>query len=161
MSKIQAYFGNGNGKSLAALGYALKKICEGKQVILVSFLKGKLYDNQEMMGRLEPELKVLSFESGNKNYEELTKEEQEEQKIKIKNGLNYVRKVMDTSECDLLILDEVLGLVDNEVITESQLCGLLNYASDEMEIMLTGRKIPKSIADMAENVYEIVTTKFT
>lgn len=156
MSKIQAYFGNGKGKSLAAMGYAMKKICEGKQVILVSFLKGKLYENQEMIGRLEPELKVLSFESGNKNYEDLSKKEKEEQNIKIKNALNYVRKVMDTSECDLLILDEVLGLVDHNVITESQLAELLNYSPDELEIMLTGRKIPESIADMAENVYEII-----
>ena len=155
MSKIQVYFGNGKGKSLAAMGYAMKKICEGKQVMLVSFLKGKLYDNQEMIGRLEPELKVLSFETGNKNYEELTKEEKEEQNVKIINALNYVRKVMDTSECDLLILDEVLGLVDMEVISESQLYELLLYSSDELEIMLTGRKIPKSIARIAENVYEI------
>ena len=155
MSEIQVYFGNGKGKSLAALGYAVKKICEGKQVILVSFLKGKLYDNQEIIRRLEPELKVVSFETGTKNYEDLTKEEKEEQNIRIINALNYVRKVMDTSECDLLILDEVLGLVDMEVISESQLYELLLYSSDELEIMLTGRKIPKSIAQIAENVYEI------
>ena len=159
MSKIQVYFGNGKGKSLAAMGYAMKKICEGKQVILVSFLKGKLYDNQELMRRLEPELKVLSFETGNKNYEELTKEEKEEQNIKIINALNYVRKVMDTAECDLLILDEVLGLVDNEVISESQIYELLQYSSDELEIMLTGRKIPESIAGIAENLYEIVSCR--
>lgn len=155
MSEIQVYFGNGKGKSLAALGYAVKKICEGKQVILVSFLKGKLYDNQEIIRRLEPELKVVSFETGTKNYEDLTKEEKEEQNIRIINALNYVRKVMDTAECDLLILDEVLGLVDMEVILESQLCELLLHSSDELEVMLTGRKIPKSIAQIAQNVYEI------
>ena len=110
-----------------------------------------------MIGRLEPELKILSFETGNKNYEDLTMKEKEEQNIKIINALNYVRKVMDTAECDLLILDEVLGLVDNEVITEAQLYDLLLYPSDGLEIMLTGRKIPKSIARIAENVYEIVS----
>lgn len=157
MSKIQVYFGEGRGKSLAAIGYAIKKISEGKQVIIVSFLKGKLYENQDMIERLEPELKVLSFETGTKKYEELTKEEKEEQKSKIINALNYVRKVMDTSECDLLILDEVLGLVDNDVISESQLHELLLYPSDELEIMLTGRKLTKSVAQIAAHVYEITT----
>ena len=157
MSKIQVYFGEGKGKSLAAMGYAIKKISEGKQVIIVSFLKGKLYENQEMIERLEPELKVLTFETGTKKYEELTKEEKEEQNSKIINALNYVRKVMDTSECDLLILDEVLGLVDNDVISESQLHELLLYPSSELEIMLTGRKLIQSVAQMAEHVNEIIT----
>ena len=35
-------------------------------------------------------------------------------KINIRNGLNYAKKVLTTEECDLLVLDEALGLVDQK-----------------------------------------------
>ena len=40
---IQIYYGEGRGKSTAALGNALRKADAGKNVIIVQFLKAKDY----------------------------------------------------------------------------------------------------------------------
>lgn len=43
----------------------------------------------------------------------------------MKNGLNFARKVLATSECDLLVLDEILGVVDAGVISVEELCAII------------------------------------
>ena len=38
---IQIYYGEGHGKSTAAIGNAIRYASEGKSVIIIQFLKGK------------------------------------------------------------------------------------------------------------------------
>lgn len=45
--------------------------------------------------------------------------------LNIKNALGYSRKVLDTGQCDLLILDEIFGLVDYNIITIEELMDLI------------------------------------
>lgn len=43
----------------------------------------------------------------------------------MKNGLNFAKKVLVTGECNVLILDEVLGLIDAGVISSEELEAVL------------------------------------
>ena len=72
-------------------------------------------------GRLEPEIKIFRFEKSDLNFAELSEEKKTEEIINIKNGINFAKKVLSTGECDLLILDELLGLIDNSIITVEDL----------------------------------------
>ena len=49
--------------------------------------------------------KVFCFEKSEKDYQSLSLEEQQEEVMQIKNGLNFARKVLSTDGCDILILD--------------------------------------------------------
>ena len=62
--------------------------------------------------RLEPEIKVFCFEKSEKDYQSLSPEEQQEEVMNIKNGLNFARKVLTTDGCDILILDEPTAGLD-------------------------------------------------
>lgn len=42
---IQVYYGEGHGKSTAAIGNAIRIASEGKSVIIIQFLKGKMKTN--------------------------------------------------------------------------------------------------------------------
>ena len=76
------------------------------------------------------------------------------------NGFNYARKVIQTSECDILILDESLGLVDSGIIEVSQIMELLELAGDsDLEILLTGRILPDEILEAADMVTRIEAIK--
>lgn len=160
MSKIQVICGSGIGKTSAAIGYGIKGAGAGKEVIIVQFLKGSDTEDYNLLSRLEPEVKLLSFERVGKCYDELTPEQQEEQKANIMNGFHYARKVIQTSECDILILDESLGLVDSGIIEVSQIMELLELAKDsELEILLTGRILPDEILAEADVVTKIEAVK--
>ena len=74
---------------------------------------------------MEPEIKLFRFEKSDGNFVELPEEKKQEEIQNIRNGIGFAKKVLTTGECDLLILDEVLGLVEKDIITEDDLKALL------------------------------------
>lgn len=157
---IYIYSGDGHGKSPAALGKAVLTAAQGKNVVIIQFLKEKGLADSEFLHRLEPEIKVFRFEKSELNFFELPVEKQTEEIINIKNGINFAKKVLATGECDLLILDEVLGLVDNGIITVGDLKTLLEIKDDETDVIMTGISVNDEICMLADEVSRIETLKF-
>lgn len=155
----KVFCGEGKGKSTASLGRAVVCASVGKTVFLIQFLKGRHEVKPDYLSRLEPELRVFSFEKLDRYYEELTEEEKQEENINIKNGINFARKVLRINECDVLILDEVLGLVDLGIITEADIEELISAKPEEMELIMTGRRLPEALADHADYVSKINIVK--
>ena len=77
----------------------------------------------------------------------------------MKNGLNFAKKVLVTGECNVLILDEVLGLIDAGVISSEELEAVLKAKMDETEIIMTGRVLEESIRSYADEIYKITAEK--
>ena len=155
----QIYYGTGRGKTTAALGLGIRVASSGNQVIMVQFLRSRHSESLEYLKRLEPELQVFRFESGMDDYSNLPEEKRKEQLSNIKSALSYARKVMDTGQCDLLILDGILGLIDYGIIDEKELRYLVSRRDESMHLVLTGRILPEGIRDLADCVYCISTEK--
>ena len=156
---VRIFYGEGHGKSTAALGRALKAASEGKSVFIIHNLKGRKEEEAQFMKKLEPEIKVFQFEKTDACYEDLSAEEKKEASLNIKNGVNFARKVLLTGECDLLILDEVLGLVDAGLLANEELENLLKSRSGGMDLILTGRNMDASIREYADEIYKIKSEK--
>ena len=154
--KIEVICGaNGSGKTALALGRAIQALTRQKSVIVIQFLKGnQKNENLEIIKRLEPDMKIFRFEKAGCYFENLTDEEQQEERINILNGLNYAKKVMATGECDLLLLDEALGLVDQGIINGEELKNLLEFR-DEADVILTGLVLPECIREIADKVERV------
>lgn len=159
--KICVYSGDGHGKSPAALGKALQAASQGKQVVIIQFMKGRGLEESAFLKRLEPEIRFFCFEKSEKDFNQLSPEHQKEEIQNIKNGLNYARKVLHTGECDLLILDEVLGILDNDIITTEDLKALLQTKAPEMTIIMTGIQLKDEICALADEVSRIETLTFS
>ena len=143
MAKIQVYYGPGMGKTSAALGNAIRAASVGKSVYLIQFLKGQL--DEDYFKRLEPEVKAFSFERSTHNFSELNEEEKKEEKQNILNGLGFARKVLTTGECDILVLDEFLGLSDEGIVSEDDMINLISLGPDSMQLILTGMILPDGL----------------
>ncbi len=59
---VYIYAGEGRGKSPAALGRALQAAMEGKNVVIIQFLKGNGMKSKDFLRRMEPEIKLFCFE---------------------------------------------------------------------------------------------------
>lgn len=153
------YSGDGRGKSPAALGRAVQAAAEGKRVVIIQFLKGKGLADSEFIRRMEPEIKLFHFEKSDENFEELSEEKKQEEIINIRNGMNYAKKVLTTGECNLLILDEVLGLVEKKIVSVEDVKALLE-CREETSIILTGIKLDDDLCFLADEVSKIETVKF-
>ena len=157
---IQIYSGEGHGKSPAALGRAIQTACNGEYVVIIQFLKGRGLAESEFVKRLEPEIKIFRFEKSSEDFRNLTEDRQAEESQNIRNGLNFAKKVMNTGECSLLILDEVLGIIDNGIITVEELKALLAGKPDEMDIIMTGITLNDAVCVLADEVTKVETMQF-
>jgi ATP:corrinoid adenosyltransferase len=91
---VYIYAGDGRGKSPAALGRALQAAMEGRNVVIIQFLKGSGSRNSDFLRRMEPEIKLFTFEKSDENYEDLSEDKKKEEIANIKNGMNFARKVL-------------------------------------------------------------------
>lgn len=146
------FCGDGKGKSMAALGKAMLAASHGKSVMIIQFLKEKENENIEYFKRLEPEIKLFRFERSEKCYLDMNEEERQEEKMNIRNGLNFARKVLGTQGCDVLILDEVLGLLETEIVSVEDIRDLMNLKNEEMDLVLTGLYQAQELWDQADEV---------
>lgn len=156
---IHIFCGNGMGKTSAALGKGIREAGAGKTVTLIQFLKEKqTEESEDFFKRLEPEIKLFRFEKFPENYESLTDREQEEEKLNIKNGLNFAKKVLVTEESDVLILDEILGLTERGIVTAEEIRNLFDAVGENTELYLTGNCRCEELWPYVDEVTELVTS---
>ncbi len=155
--KIMVYYGEGQGKSSAALGNAIRAAGHGKSVCIVQFLKSP--ENLEFLSRLEPEIRVFRFERTESDFDNLTDEEKQEEKQNIVNGLNFAKKLLTTEECDVLVLDEILGVAEEEMAEMDEILNVIKARSVFTDLILTGNRLPDEVREIADCIMNIVPEK--
>lgn len=156
---IIVYYGNGRGKSSAAIGHAIGAAGVGESVAIIQFLKGNNQTEIEFLKRLEPEVRLFSFEKNAEFFSELSEEQKQEEIINIKNGLNFAKKVLVTGESTILVLDEILGLLTKNIITVDDIKVLIDAKDEGTELILTGTEMNKELFALVDAVYEIKSIK--
>ncbi len=156
---IQIYCGDGRGKTTAAIGQAIRAASQGKTVTIIQFLKGRNEEKINFIKRLEPEIKLFRFEKSDEFYDKLSQTQQSEEVMNIRNGINFARKVVQTRGCDVLILDELLGLLDNKIITMDDIHEITEHKSEDMELIFTGRYMNDELMQIADCVSKVETLK--
>lgn len=156
---VQVYYGNGKGKTTAAVGQCIRAASLGYEVIIIQFLKGRDAEEFSFLNKLEPDIKLFRFEKAKESYINLTEEEQLEEKKNILNGMNFARKVIETGECDVLVLDEILGLVDLGLITIEDIIKLINLRDDYYKLVFTGLNMPEELIDHVDMISKIEQIK--
>lgn len=156
---VQIYCGPGKGKTSVAIGQAIRAVGHGKTAIVIQCLKGRATSELDYLSVLEPNVRLFRFEKKDKYYEDLSDEEKQEENCNIRNGLNYARKVLVTQECDMLILDEILGAVEFGIITGEEVEELIRTKDEETELILTGNVVPERLKEAADRVVSLEVIK--
>nr|WP_288888097.1 cob(I)yrinic acid a,c-diamide adenosyltransferase [uncultured Blautia sp.] len=156
---VQIYCGPGKGKTSVAIGQEIRAVGHGKTAIVIQCLKGRATSELDYLSVLEPNVRLFRFEKKDKYYEDLSDEEKQEENCNIRNGLNYARKVLVTQECDMLILDEILGAVEFGIITEEEVEELIRTKDEETELILTGNVVPVRLREAADRVVSLEVIK--
>lgn len=138
MSKgiLRIYYGEGRGKSEAALGSAISQIGSGKNVAVLFFDKEKWITYERVLQKLEPELKLFYYEDQ-------------------RNGFQYGKKVIVTGAYGLVVLDGLFGLVEKGVVSEEELGKLVAGIPEDMLVICTGEKVPACMMEQADEVYRV------
>lgn len=143
---VEVICGTGVGKTSLAIGKGITALTEHKKVIMIQFLKGsQKKEGLDSLKKLEPDFKMFRFEKANAFFQDLSVEEKTEELLNIKNGFNFAKKVVATGECDLLILDEVLGILDQNIIEIEEFEHMISCKEEGMGLILTGKVFPEKL----------------
>lgn len=156
---IQVYTGNGKGKTTAALGQGLRACGRGLKVYMVQFLKSGDTGELHSVEKLHPLFQIFRFERERGFFWTLSTEEKLDLKEDINKGFEFITKVIKGNECDILIIDELLGVLGNGLLETEAVLELLGSKPDTMEVVITGRNAPDKLLEAADLVTEMKEIK--
>jgi cob(I)alamin adenosyltransferase len=150
--QVLLYTGEGKGKTTAAFGLALRAVGRGWNVSMVQFTKMGEWPKGEPLGeiagaaRLAPNFEVISTGIGFVNIfgDPFTFEEHRDAAQK---GLALAREKIQGGQFELVILDEILGAVDQGQVDLDQVLDLIRTRPHAVNLLLTGHDAQKRFLD--------------
>ena len=155
---IHLYTGNGKGKTTAAIGLCIRAAGWDQQVCFAQFMKGNDTGELHLLKSL-PGVTILRSEKNFGFYSSMSESDKEEL-TKIHNCiLDRILELVESGNCQLIIMDEITypvhwGLLDMEKLKRLLAFGKQG-ADKETELVLTGRNAQDFLSDMADYVTEM------
>lgn len=155
---IHIYCGDGKGKTTCAVGLTVRAAGTGMRVLFVQFLKSTPTGELNSFGLL-PNITVLRGKAGTGfTFQMDERALQETYDIHTKNLLTALEAAR-AGECDMLVLDEIMGALSAGLIDEDLLRSLIDRKPESMELVMTGRNPPAWLLEKADYVSEICKKK--
>ena len=134
---IHYYYGNGKGKTTAAMGLAVRALGYGKRVWIVQFLKNAP-SGEVFFWAAVPDVQVCRGMAGKAFTFQMSEAEKAETLAIHNDNLHKGCEAVAQGVCDLLILDEVgdalvLGLLDEQALLD-----FLRVFGNRAEVVMTG-----------------------
>ena len=147
---IHVYYGDGKGKTTAAMGLALRALGAGLRVTVVQFLKSRPSGEVQMLRRLGAE--VLRGQASEKFVFQM---DEAERALTARIHEENFRKAV-ANGCDVLVLDEALSAVSVDVFSGETLLAFLREKPDGMEVVLTGHALMPEVEALADYITHMV-----
>ncbi|MFH1171831.1 MAG: cob(I)yrinic acid a,c-diamide adenosyltransferase [bacterium] len=157
------YFGNGKGKTTAAIGLALRAHGAGMNVCVVQLMKSLAWQSHERKAFAELKIPVHVLGSGFvgiiDDHHSLAFHKQ-----KAKAALAFTRRLLTSGRYDVVIADEAVSAVDEGLLTVRDILGLIKQKPKPAHLVLTGHsRYPKIIAacDLATEMKNVKHPYYT
>ena len=142
--RIHVYYGEGKGKTTAAMGLVLRAAGSGLEVLMFQFLK-------------DPNVTCLPGKDRVKFVSKMNADEKARLKHYNNKALDEIIKFC--GPFDVLVLDEILCAVQLGVLSEEKLVEFLEHKPRGLEIVLTGHVVSDKVLELADYVTEIRKVK--
>lgn len=156
---IHIYTGEGKGKTTAAVGLGVRACGQGMRVLMVQFLKGMPTGEMYSLKKLEPGFVLHRGTETKKFTWQMTDEEKAQAAAEQREIFDYAVSAAQNGECDLLIMDEVMGTLSTGMIEKERLLRFISHKPEKLELVLTGRDAPLELSSVADYVSEISAVK--
>jgi len=161
---VHVYTGDGKGKTTASLGLALRALGSNLRVHMIQFLKsgttGELYSAKKLGFAIE-QFGVDAIKERQRHLQDLQEftdktgrfvfQPDQEEKEAAMLALEHAKKLIQSGDYDLVILDEINCALDKELIPLQDVLDLIK-AHGKAELILTGRDAPKELMESADYV---------
>ena len=152
---IQVYTGDGKGKTTAALGLALRAAGRNMKVLIVQFMKKWDYGELHSV-KLIPNITLETFGTKEFIYKGKAKKIDYEEAEK---AFSFGVEGTQSGNYDIVIFDELNMALYYELLDLNEVIEKLKGKSDNVEVVITGRKAPEEIIEIADLVTEMKEVK--
>lgn len=155
---LHVYFGEGKGKTTAAMGLAVRAAGQKRRVLLSQFMKTNDSGELASIARI-PEIRVVLGEPISKLTTRMTPEELAQEHVRQRQNFEKICAEIDAFVPDLIVLDELLvaehcGLLDTDCVL-----ACVDRWLDGAEVVLTGRWLSPALMERADYATEMVKRK--
>ena len=154
--RIHVYYGDGKGKTTAAVGLAVRAVGAGLKVLMFQFLKDNSSNERKILEAL-PGVTCLPGREPVKFVSKMNGDERIEFRHYNNKALDEIIKFC--GPFDMLILDEALCALNLEVLSEEKLISFIQHKPRGLEIVMTGPRLPDNLLEMADYVTEVRKVK--
>jgi len=173
---VQVWWGDGKGKTTAALGMGFRAAGHGYRVHMLQFMKGGADSVENVRGEYNAieAFPGISYENlGHYGWHGMRDGSDEaDHEAEAEAGLERARELVDASAsvatepipldadpdagCHMLVLDEIGYALNRDLLTDEQVLSLIEAKPDALELVLTGgHEPPTAICDRADLVTNV------
>lgn len=147
--------GDGKGKTTSALGMVVRAIGHGKRCAVLQFIKATPENYGEYSVLTEKGVDWYNFGCGftwqQDNLEETAK--------LCRNGWEKFKRLFDSENYYLIVLDELTYAVEEKFVSEDDILTFLKGNSSKTHVVITGRRASDRLKEEADTVSEIKEIK--
>jgi cob(I)alamin adenosyltransferase len=172
---VQAWWGDGKGKTTAAMGMGLRAAGHGYRVHMLQFMKGGAASVEDVRGEYNAIAALPGFTYENSGHYGwhgfLDDSADEEHEARAQGGLARARELLDASRAvdgplpldgpaddgvHLLILDEILYAANRGLVAPADVLDLVERKPEGLELVLTGgHEKPAYLLEHADLLTEV------
>jgi len=145
---IQIYYGNGKGKTTAAMGQAIRACGNGMKVFVFQFLKSPAESGEVSVLRSLPGVEYMDNTIEVPFLFNLTPEQQEYFNELYSARFREITDRIMTGDYDVAVLDEVLDAFGLGLIPEEDLFRLMDLKPAGTELVMTGHEYGKDLSGL-------------
>lgn len=154
---VQVYTGDGKGKTTAALGQCVRAAGCGLRTVMLQFIKaGGVTSELKSAERLRPGMEIrqlgrtLSIIEGAPSPADIEN---------ARRAWAEAEEIILSGDYDVVALDEINVVLSLQMVSSEEVIACLGQRPHHVEVILTGRRAPKEIVDVADLVTEMRCVK--
>ena len=152
---VMLFTGDGKGKTTAAVGAAVRAAGHGATVLIIQFMKGRLYGELAAVGKID-NLTIEQY--GRDEFVDPKDPERIDVELAEKGWARALEAAASDPPC-LLVLDEINIAVSFGLIPLEKVVRFVNDRPDGMDLIMTGRYAAQELIDIADTVTEMKEIK--
>lgn len=151
---IHVYYGDGKGKTTAAVGLAIRAAGNSMKVMFVQFLKPESSGERAVLHSLD-RLTLTSCPTELKFTCDMDDREKQQTAMIYRGIFERSAAVTLSERYDMIVLDEIFDAISEGLLNEADVYEFITNAPNNIEIVMTGHKPSKRFIDEADYVTEM------
>lgn len=155
---LHIYYGNGKGKTTAAVGLTIRANGSGMKTAFFQFLKNGSSSEIGILEKLDNTTVICCTEC-TKFTSQMNSDEKKMITSVHTKMLEKAAALIEDEETQLIILDEFLDAYNKKLIDTDLADSFIKNCSDKAEIVITGREPPEHFMEAADYITEMIALK--